>query len=102
MLPGKRPDRILHVTQAVLLMLCLSASSLVFAQVSPVLTGAESLQTNILAWLTPIAVIFVMVLGVMAMANQISWGWVIGAILGIGLAFGAPQIVTWVREMFAV
>jgi type IV secretory pathway VirB2 component (pilin) len=39
---------------------------------------------------------------VMAMANQISWGWVIGAILGIGLAFGAPQIVTWVREMFAV
>ena len=102
MLPGKRPDRILHAAQALLLMLCMSASSLVFAQASPVLTGAESLQTNILAWLTPIAVIFVMVLGVMAMANQISWGWVIGAILGIGLAFGAPQIVAWVREMFAV
>jgi type IV secretion system protein VirB2 len=83
-------------------MLCMCAANVVLAQASPVLTGAESLQTNILAWLTPIAVIFVMVLGVMAMANQISWGWVIGAILGIGLAFGAPQIVTWVREMFAV
>jgi len=27
-------------------------------------------------------------------------GWCIGAILGIAIAFGAPQIVTWVRGMF--
>ena len=97
-----RRERARGVGQAILVMICLCVPSLVFAQASPVLTGAESLQTNILAWLTPIAIIFVMVLGVMAMANQISWGWVIGAIVGIGLAFGAPQIVAWVREMFAV
>lgn len=97
-----RPERARLGAQTLLLMLCMCTSSVVFAQASPVLTGAESLQTNIIAWLTPIAVIFVMVLGVMAMANQISWGWVIGALLGIGLAFGAPQIVTWVRDMFAV
>lgn len=96
------PECVRRGAQTLLLMLCMCASSVVFAQASPVLTGAESLQTNIIAWLTPIAVIFVMVLGVMAMANQISWGWVIGALLGIGLAFGAPQIVTWVRDMFAV
>jgi len=76
--------------------------TLVFGQASPLLTGAESLQTNIIAWLTPIAIIAVMVLGVMAMANQISWGWCIAAILGIALAFGAPQILAWVRDMFAV
>ena len=29
-------------------------------------------------------------------------GWCIGAILGIAMAFGAPQIVTWVRGMFGV
>jgi type IV secretion system protein VirB2 len=69
---------------------------------SPFMTGANSLQTNILAWLTPIAVILVMVLGAMAMANRMSWGWCIGAILGIAMAFGAPQIVTWVRGMFGV
>jgi len=102
MVRGKRPDRARVIAQTLLLMLGMCASSMVLAQASPVLTGAESLQTNIIAWLTPIAVIFVMVLGVMAMANRISWGWVIGAIVGIGLAFGAPQIVTWVREMFAV
>ncbi len=73
-----------------------------FAQASPFLTGATALQTNILAWLTPIAIILVMVLGGMAMANRISWGWCIGAILGIAIAFGAPQIVTWVRGMFGV
>jgi len=75
---------------------------LAFAQASPFLTGATALQTNILAWLTPIAIILVMVLGGMAMANRISWGWCIGAILGIAIAFGAPQIVTWVRGMFGV
>ena len=69
---------------------------------SPFMTGASALQTNILAWLTPIAVILVMVLGAMAMANRMSWGWCIGAILGIAIAFGAPQIVTWVRGMFGV
>jgi type IV secretion system protein VirB2 len=74
----------------------------VLAQTSPFLTGATALQSNILAWLTPIAIILVMVLGGMAMANRISWGWAIGAILGIAIAFGAPQIVTWVRGMFGV
>src|SRR5277367_930657 len=69
---------------------------------SPFLTGANSLQTNILAWLTPVAIILIMVLGGMAMANRMSWGWCIGAIIGIAIAFGAPQIVTWIRGMFGV
>ncbi len=74
-----------------------------FAQAaSPFMTGASALQTNILAWLTPVAIILVMVLGGMAMANRISWGWAIAAVLGIAISFGAPQIVTWVRGMFAV
>lgn len=79
------------------------APALAFAQsTSPFMTGATALQTNILAWLTPIAIILVMGLGAMAMANRMSWGWCIGAILGIAIAFGAPQIVTWVRGMFGV
>ena len=74
----------------------------VLAQSSPFLTGANSLQANILAWATPIAVILVMVLGIMAAANRISWGWPIAVIVGIALMFGAPQIVTWIRGMFGV
>ena len=82
---------------------CISSMpGLVLAQSSPFMTGATALQTNILAWLTPIAIILVMVLGAMAMAARMSWGWCIGAILGIAMAFGAPQIVTWVRGMFGV
>ena len=82
----------------------LSAAPLAVAQAqsSPFMTGATALQTNILAWLTPIAIILVMVLGAMAMTNRVSWGWCLGAILGIAIAFGAPQIVTWVRGMFGV
>jgi type IV secretion system protein VirB2 len=38
----------------------------------------------------------------LAMANRMSWGWCIGAILGIGIGFGAPQIVTWARGLFGV
>jgi len=80
----------------------LGSPALAFAQASPFMTGATALQTNILAWLTPIAIILVMVLGAMAMANRMSWGWCLGAILGIAIAFGAPQIVAWVRGMFGV
>jgi type IV secretory pathway VirB2 component (pilin) len=74
----------------------------VLAQQSPFLTGANSLQTNILAWATPIAVIVVMALGIAAMANRISWAWPLAAIIGIAVIFGAPQIVAWVRGMFGV
>ena len=80
----------------------LCAPGLSLAQASPFMTGATSLQTNILAWLTPVAIILVMALGAMAMANRMSWGWCIGAIFGIAISFGAPQIVTWVRGMFGV
>ncbi len=73
-----------------------------FAQESPFLTGATALQTNILALMTPVAIILVMVLGGMAMANRMSWGWCLCAILGIAIVFGAPQIVTWVRSLFGV
>ena len=72
------------------------------AQASPFMTGATALQTNNLAWLTPVAIILVMVLGGIAMANRVSWGWCLGAIFGIAVAFGAPQIVTWIRGMFGV
>jgi type IV secretion system protein VirB2 len=80
----------------------LAVPTLALAQASPFMTGATALQTNILGWLTPIAIILVMALGAMAMANRMSWGWCIGAIIGIAIAFGAPQIVAWVRGMFGV
>ncbi len=88
--------RVVFAAQALLL------PELLQAQASPFMTGATALQSNILAWLTPIAVILVMALGAMAMANRMSWGWCLGAILGIAIAFGAPQIVSWVRGMFGV
>jgi type IV secretion system protein VirB2 len=87
---------------AALLVVAIFAPEFSMAQTSPFMTGASALQTNVLAWLTPIAIILVMVLGGMAMANRMSWGWCLGAILGIAIAFGAPQIVTWVRGMFGV
>jgi type IV secretion system protein VirB2 len=91
-----------RTAQSVILIVVLLLPQFAMAQASPFLTGATALQTNILAWLTPIAIILVMVLGGMAMANRMSWGWCIGAIIGIAIAFGAPQIVTWVRGMFGV
>lgn len=92
----------LAVTLALLAAVVLVPDLTMAQATSPFMTGATSLQTNILAWLTPIAIILIMVLGGMAMANRMSWGWCLGAILGIAIAFGAPQIVTWVRGMFGV
>ena len=99
-----RLDRIglQQIVPALLIIAATGLPGLAMAQASPFMTGATSLQTNLLAWLTPIAIILVMVLGGMAMANRMSWGWCLGAILGIAIGFGAPQIVTWVRGMFGV
>jgi type IV secretion system protein VirB2 len=96
-----KSNRVSGAQLSIVLLLALSPA-LALAQASPFLTGANSLQTNILAWATPIAIILVMVLGIMAMANRISWGWPIAAICGIAVVFGAPQMVTWVRGMFGV
>lgn len=101
MTPSHRAST-LRATGIVVGFLALALCTPVLAQTSPFLTGATALQTNLIAWLTPIAVILVMVLGAMAMANRMSWGWCIGAIVGIAIAFGASQIVTWVRGMFGV
>lgn len=100
---NQTPNAIRIGISVIVLMLLVAVPDFALAQsTSPFLTGASALQTNILAWLTPIAIILVMVLGAMAMANRISWGWCIAAILGIAISFGAPQIVTWVRGMFGV
>lgn len=99
---ARSPEAARLAISALALLMLLALPELALAQASPFLVGANSLQANILAWLTPIAIILVMVLGAMAMANQISWGWCIAAILGIAIAFGAPQIVAWVRAMFGV
>lgn len=98
-----RPKFARHLARGACAVLLVAAPALALSQAaSPFLTGATALQTNILAWLTPIAIILVMALGAMAMANRLAWGWCLGAILGIAIAFGAPQIVAWVRSMFGV
>jgi type IV secretion system protein VirB2 len=97
-----RRSRTLRAAGSLAVIATLAVCTPVFAQTSPFLTGATALQSNILAWLTPIAIILVMVLGAMAMANRMSWGWCIGAIIGIAIAFGSSQIVTWIRGMFGV
>ncbi len=84
------------------LMLAALMPGLAAAQTSPFQTGAQSLVTNFTNIATPFAVLAVMVLAVVAMTGRISWGWPIGAIVGIGVIFGAQTIVTWARGLFGV
>jgi type IV secretion system protein VirB2 len=80
----------------------LLATPALWAQASPFQTGAESLVTDIVAIATPIAIILVMVLGIVAATGRISWGWPIGVLIGIAVIFGAPQLVAWIRGLFGV
>lgn len=76
--------------------------SFALAQDSPFDTGANSLVSFALTIATPIAVLIIIGLAIAAAVGKISWGWVIGAIVGIAAIFGAPQIVAWIRSMFGV
>jgi type IV secretion system protein VirB2 len=97
---GTWPSAVLWMTVACLF--AVLAPELSFAGASPFTTGATAASTNVLAILTPIAVVAVMALGAAAWFNKISWGWAVAGIVGICLVFGAQQIVTWVRGMFGV
>ena len=91
------------IGNALTLVVCCTMPALAFAQAAnPFQTGAESLVTNFTAIATPFAVLAIMVLAVVAMTGRISWAWPVGALVGIGVIFGAPTIVTWVRGLFGV
>ena len=75
----------------------------VFAQAgSPFQTGANSLVTFAQTIGTPIAALIIIGLAIAAAVGKMSWGWVIGALVGIAAIFGAPTIVSWIRSMFGV
>ena len=80
----------------------LFAPGAVWAQASPFDTGANSLVTFAMTIATPIAVLIVIALAIAAAVGRMSWGWVIGALIGIAAIFGAPQIVAWIRTLFGV
>ena len=74
-----------------------------FAQAgSPFQTGANSLVTFAQTIGTPIAALVIIGLAIAAAVGKMSWGWVIGALVGIAAIFGAPTIVSWIRSMFGV
>jgi type IV secretory pathway VirB2 component (pilin) len=88
---------------AVFLIGSLTLPELALAQAAdPFSTGAQSLVTSLTTLLTPVAVVLVMALGVTAAAGQISWGWPIGVLVGIGVIFAAPSVVTWAKGLFGV
>ena len=84
-LTRKQQDRRQRFVGSVLWMMvgCLVtaiAPELAFAGSSPFTTGATAASTNLLAILTPIAVVAVMALGAAAWFNKISWGWAVAGI----------------------
>lgn len=82
--------------------IALALPALASAQQSPFDTGANSLVNFALAIATPIAILVVIGAAIAAAVGRISWGWVVGLIVGIAAIFGSPQIVAWIRGMFGV
>jgi len=76
--------------------------SLALAQANVFEHGATNLITELTLFALPFAILAVMAVGILAAIGRISWGWPLGVLVGIALLFGAPQIVGWVRNVFAV
>ena len=89
------------IQQLLLAFCCVSIQRVTYAA-GPFTTGSGALSTDILAILTPVAVIAVMALGALAWFGRVSWGHATMAMVGIVLVFGSQQIVTWVRGLFGV
>lgn len=88
-------------TVAVAVVMSAASSGAAMAQ-SVFDTGANSIVAWGLTIATPIAVLVVIGAGIAASVGKISWGWVIGGVVGIAVIFGSEQIVTWIRSLFGV
>lgn len=100
--PRTQSGRVNNLVASLTAAAVLIAPGAALAQTSPFDTGANSLVTFALTIATPVAVLVVIALAIAAAVGRISWGWVIGALVGIAAIFGAPQIVTWIRTLFGV
>lgn len=92
----------LVIARSTIAIATLAAPLLVCAQTSPFNTGANSLVSFALTIATPVAILVVIGAAIAAAVGRISWGWVVGLIVGIAAIFGSPQIVAWIRGMFGV
>jgi type IV secretion system protein VirB2 len=90
------------VLAALVILLVVMVPGVALAQASPFSTGTTAFSTDLLAIVTPLAVIATIILGVLALFHVVNWSWCIGAFGGIVLIFGAPQIVAWTRGLFGV
>ena len=99
---NRTPSRAQTVLAALVILLVVMVPEAALAQASPFSTGTTAFSTNLLSILTPVAVIAIMILGVLAWFDVVNWRWVVGAFFGIVLVFGAPQIVAWTRGLFGV
>lgn len=69
---------------------------------SPFAGGTDTLKSDLVVILTPIAAIGIIGLGAMCLFGKISWWWLVGFILGVVFIFGAEQMVSWMRTAFGV
>ena len=90
------------VLAALVILLVVMVPESALAQTGPFSTGTTAFSTDLLTILTPLAVVATMVLGVLALFHVVNWAWFVGALGGIVLIFGAPQIVAWTRGLFGV
>jgi type IV secretory pathway VirB2 component (pilin) len=79
--------------------LSIVAPIVLYAQ-SPFDTGAENLITDFQTFAAPVAVVVVIALGIAVLVGSLSWAWLVGAIGGIALIFGAQDVVDWIRNLF--
>ena len=83
-----------------LLIFTFAVPELALAQAaSPLETEATNLVVALTGFALPVAILLVMGVGIAAAAGQISWGWPLGVIVGIGVVFAATPIVTWIRGL---
>ncbi len=70
--------------------------------VPPFTAAAGGLTADVMTIITPLAGLAVIVIGLLALINVIHWGWLAGALIGIGLIFGHDQVVSWFRGLMGV
>jgi type IV secretory pathway VirB2 component (pilin) len=98
----RRTDKLAGLLRTCSLPLIMMSANVMAADGGPFSTALNSFVDIFFDWATPLAIIGITVVGLLALFGVLRATLAVYAVWGIVIVFGAPQLVAWVRGIGGV
>ena len=93
----RRTDKLAGLLRTYSILLSMMSANVMAADGGPFGATLNSFVDIFFDWATPLAIIGITIVGLMALFGALRAMVAVYAVLGIVIVFGAPQLVVWIR-----